>query len=98
MTPKTDIEALLARIKELEEENERLRNELKAKSDSELTIFEDEYKGHPVLTLGRSCRPFSIGLRQLQFLKKAWPQVEIFLQKHEKSSSNPPTEDDEIKI
>jgi hypothetical protein len=98
MKSNTDNEKLLSRIKELEEENARLRNAVKLKSENELTILEGEYKGNPILTLGRSCHPFSIGLRQLQVLKRAWPQIELFLQKHDKSQSNSHTENDEIKI
>lgn len=88
MTSNTDKEGLIRRIKELEEENARLRNELKLKSENEPSVTEEEHKGHPVLTFGRYCHPFSIGLRQLQVLKQAWPEIEIFLQKHAKPQSN----------
>ena len=50
MSSKTDEQEMLKRLRELEEENARLRNATKSNTGAKLTVTEGEYKGHPTLT------------------------------------------------
>ena len=87
MPSKTDEQEMLKRLRELEEENTRLRSAVKPSASAKLVVTESEYKGHPTLTFEGPVRPFSLGLRKLQLIKEAWPQVESFLQRHAKTQS-----------
>jgi hypothetical protein len=74
---------LMRRLRELEQENERLRVEKGKVSPNQLVVTESEYQGHPVLTFQRgNNRPFNLGLKKLEALKEAWPTIESFLHKH----------------
>lgn len=84
MTTKQNDQDLLRRLKALEEENARLRA-TGAKEEAKLVVTEGEYKGFPTLTFEGSVRRFSLGLTKLRALKEAWPQVESFLQRHQKA-------------
>jgi len=72
---------LILKIKELEEENARLRQG--PKRAETVTCREGEYKGNPVLTFEGPFRPFSLGLKKLRVVKECGKQVETFLKKHE---------------
>ena len=85
MPSKSDEPDMLKRLRELEEENARLRSAVKPNSSAKLVVTESEYKGHPTLTFEGPVRPFSLGLRKLQLLKEAWPEIEAFLQRHAKT-------------
>lgn len=92
-----DSKEILRRIKELEQENIRLKNKINKDNQKQLIVTEGDYKGHPTLTFEGICRPFSLGLTKLKVLKQAWPQVESFLVRHGKDSSEDSTiEDDKI--
>ena len=61
MANKSDEEAILRRLRELEVENARLRGVAKEKL-VKLVVTEGEYKGHPILTFDGSVRRFTLGL------------------------------------
>lgn len=78
MTTETDLER---RIRELEEENARLRK--KNTLGGEYNAREDTYKGSPILVFERpNSRPFSLGASKLIAIQKCWHKVEAFLKKH----------------
>ena len=87
MPSKADEQDMLKRLRELEEENARLRSAVKPSASAKLVVTESEYKGHPTLTFEGPVRPFSLGLRKLQLIKEAWPEIEAFLQRHAKTQS-----------
>ena len=93
----TNTQEVLRRLKELEEENARLRSMTNDREPKPLTVKEGDYKGHPVLTFEGPCRPFSMGLRKLAIIKQAWPQVNEFLNRHE-NKSQAETHFDDVKI
>lgn len=98
MTTDIDTQEILKRLKALEDENRRLKEKTATKSVP-LTVTEDNYKGHPVLTFKGPFRQFSVGLRKLRIIEETWPQVKEFLHKH--SSSNEAStlnDDDDFKI
>ncbi len=86
---------LLKRLRELEEENARLRNSPKS---SKITITEGEYKGHPTLTFEGPFRSFTLGLTKLSVIKETWPQIEVFLERHVKAQANDTQKHDDVKI
>lgn len=73
-------EELIKRLKELEEENDRLKKISKEQKNNILIVQEGEYMGHPVLTFEGKCRPFTLGLKKLCIIKEAWPQIEKFIE------------------
>jgi len=78
-----DPNALLKRLRELEQENEKLRSKTKVIHPGQLVVTENEYQGHPVLTFQRgNNRPFNLGVKKLESIKEAWPKVIEFLGKH----------------
>ncbi len=81
-----DTTEVLRRLKELEEENARLKSIANDSGAKPLTVKEGDYKGHPVLTFEVPCRPFSLGLSKLTIIKQAWPQIDLFLSRHAKKS------------
>jgi len=90
---------LLKRLRELEEENARLRRSERLHNAKTLTITEGEYNGYPTLTFEGPFRRFTLGVKKLTILKQAWPEVESFLQRHtQKRYGQSPTNDDEVKI
>lgn len=91
MTTKQNDQDLLKHLKELEQENARLR--ALTKEENRLIVTEGEYKGFPILTFEGSVRRFTLGLTKLRALKEAWPQVEGFLHRHKKA-----VDDDDLKI
>jgi hypothetical protein len=92
-----DANEILKRLKELEEENARLRSVAHDNGPKPLTVKESDYKGHPVLTFEGPFRPFSLGLTKLTIIKQAWSQVDLFLSRHEqKAKTEAFYEDDKI--
>jgi hypothetical protein len=77
--PSKDGQEMLKRLRELEEENARLRSAVKP---AKPTVTESEYKGHPTLTFEGAFRPFSLGLKKLLVIREVWPEVEAFLERH----------------
>ena len=74
-------EDLIRKIKQLEEENARLKQS--SPRPVAVTCREGDYKGNPVLTFEGPFRPFSLGLKKLRVVKECGKQVETFLKKHE---------------
>ena len=66
---------LLKRLRELEEENARLRRSERLDNAKTLTITEGEYNGYPTLTFEGPFRRFTLGVKKLTILKQAWPEV-----------------------
>lgn len=93
MTNKQSDQEILKRLRELEEENARLCA-VTRKQENKLIVTEGEYKGHPTLTFEGPMRRFTLGLSKLRALKEAWPLIESFLERHEKTNDS----HDEIKI
>jgi hypothetical protein len=93
MSQSSDDLELRRRLRELEEENARLR----MKSER-VIVTEGEYKGHPTLTFEGPFRPFSLGVRKLSIIKEVWPEVEKFLSRHSTAQNNQkgPVDDDKI--
>ena len=75
------------RQRDQEAEKDRQSSAVKPSSTAKLVVTESEYKGHPTLTFEGPVRPFSLGLRKLQLIKEAWPEIEAFLQRHAKTES-----------
>ena len=94
MPSKSDEQEMLKRLRELEEENARLRSTVKSSANAKLVVTEGEYKGHPTLTFEGPVRPFSLGLRKLQLIKEAWPEIEAFLQRHAKTKQSESKDDE----
>ena len=85
-------EELEERVKELEEQNRRLRD---GGSPNQITVTEQEYNGFPTLLFEGKFRSFTIGLAKLSRLKCVWPRVEKFLSKHSELAAKYAVEDDE---
>jgi len=80
---------LLQRLRELEIENIRLREKSDQTTSQKLIVTEGEYQGHTVLTFQRGTnRPFNLGLKKLEIIKEALPQIERFLNKHKSPGQN----------
>ena len=94
MPSKSDEQEMRKRLRELEEENARLRSAVKPSASAKLVVTESEYKGHPTLTFEGPVRPFSLGLRKLQLIKEAWPEIEAFLQRHAKTTPSESKDDE----
>lgn len=88
---------ILKRLRQLEEENARLRGAPRANS-GELIVTEGDYNGHPVLTFEGRGKRFSIGLKKLRAVQEAWPIVERFLQRHKSAMEKSSDSDDDIQI
>ena len=88
---------ILKRLRQLEEENARLRGVPKTKS-TELVVTEGDYNGHPVLTFDGRGKRFSIGLKKLGAVQEAWPIVEKFLQRHKGAVGKSLDSDDDLSI
>ena len=80
----SDEQAMLKRLRELEEESTRLRNAKPPDTGAKLSVIEGDYKGHPTLTFEGPFRSFTLGLKKLTVIKELWPQVEAFLDRHAK--------------
>lgn len=89
MSVKTDEQDLLKRMRELEEENARLRSATPSAPPKQPAVTESEYKGHPTLTFEGAFRPFSLGLKKLQVIQAVWPEVEAFLARHGAAPTQP---------
>lgn len=89
-------EELVKRLKELEEENDRLKKISKSSPKNILVVKEGEYMGRPVLTFEGKSRPFTLGLTKLCIIKEAWPQIERFIK--DKTENDINLQDDDIKI
>lgn len=75
-----DPKELERRIRELEEENARLKD---ASDPDKLVITEGEYNGYPVLTFQRgSSRPFSLGMKKLEAVRDVVEEIKGFLARH----------------
>lgn len=74
-------EEILKKLRELEEENERLKKA--QETDTNLKVVEGEYRGHPTLTFHGPFKPFTLGVRKLSIIKQNWPDVESFLNRHD---------------
>lgn len=85
MLTKQNTQDLLKRLKELKEENARLRA-ASAKEKATLIVTEGECKGFTTLTFKGSVWGFSPGVTKLRALKEAWPQVESFLRAIKRTS------------
>ena len=94
MPSKSDEQEMRKRLRELEEENARLRSAVKPSASAKLVVTESGYKGHPTLTFDGPVRPFSLGLRKLQLIKEAWPEIELFLQRHAKTKPSESKDDE----
>jgi hypothetical protein len=94
MPSTSDEQEMRKRLRELEEENARLRSAVKPSASAKLVVTESEYKGHPTLTFEGPVRPFSLGLRKLQLIKEAWPEIESFLQRHAKTKPSESKDDE----
>ena len=94
MPSTSDEQEIRKRLRELEEENARLRSAVKPSASAKLVVTESEYKGHPTLTFEGPVRPFSLGLRKLQLIKEAWPEIESFLQRHAKTKPSESKDDE----
>ena len=88
MPSKADEQDILKRMRELEEENARLRSAAQSATPKP-TVTESEYKGHPTLNFEGAFRPFSLGLKKLLVIREVWPDVEAFLDRHRETSSKP---------
>lgn len=88
---------ILKRLRQLEEENARLRGVPKTKS-GELVVTEGDYNGHPVLTFEGRGKRFSIGLKKLRAVQEAWPLVEKFLRRNRNVVGQSGPIDDDPKI
>lgn len=78
---------ILLRLKRLEEENQRLRQQ-QMSSQPELRVTEVEWKGHPVLRFEPPRgKPFNLGLKKLETIKEAWSHVEKFIEKYASQST-----------
>jgi len=88
---------ILMRLRQLEEENARLRSAPRANS-GELVVTEGDYNGHPVLTFEGRGKRFSIGLKKLRAVQEVWPIVEKFLQRHKSAIGNYSHSDDDLQI
>ncbi len=86
---------LLKRLRDLEEENARLRS---SSRPSTLKVTEGDYKGFPTLTFEGPFRPFTLGLTKLRTIKEAWPLIEDFLRRHTKTKTDSMQKNDNIKI
>ena len=85
-------EELEERVKELEEQNKRLRD---GDSPNRITVTEQEYNGFPTLLFEGKFRSFTLGIAKLSRLKCVWPRVENFLSKHSEMAAKYTVEDDE---
>ena len=90
----SDDQAMLKRLRELEEENARLRNARPPETGATLSVTEGDYKGHPTLTFEGPFRSFTLGLKKLTVIKELWPQVEAFLDRHARTPSGRMQADD----
>jgi hypothetical protein len=88
---------ILKRLRQLEEENARLRGIPKTKSE-ELVVTEGDYNGHPVLTFEGRGKRFSIGLKKLRAVQEAWPLIEKFLKRHQYVLGKSSDSDGDVKI
>lgn len=86
MPSKADEQEMLKRLRELEEENARLRSAAQSAAPKP-TVTESEYKGHPTLNFEGAFRPFSLGLKKLLVIQAVWPEVEAFLERHGEGKS-----------
>lgn len=96
MNMETD-QKILKRLRQLEEENARLRGASKTKS-TELVVMEGDYNGHPVLTFDGRGKRFSIGLKKLRAVQEAWPRVEQFLHRHKSAVGKSSGSNDDLRI
>jgi len=85
-------EELEKRVKELEEQNRRLRE---GGSPNQITVTEQEYNGFPTLLFEGKFRSFTLGIAKLSRLKCVWPRVEQFLSKHSDMAAKYAVEDDD---
>ena len=85
-------EELEKRVKELEEQNRRLRE---GGSPNQIRVTEQEYNGFPTLLFEGKFRSFTLGIAKLSRLKCVWPRVENFLSKHSEMAAKYTVEDDE---
>lgn len=84
MPDETELER---RIRELEEENARLRS--RNSRAGEYTAREDDYQGTPVLVFERpSGKPFKLGVSKLQAIRACFHKVEEFLRRHGNNSAS----------
>jgi len=90
----SDEQEMLKRLRELEEENARLRNARPPDTGAKLSVTEGDYKGHPTLTFEGPFRSFTLGLKKLTVIKELWPQVEAFLDRHATAPSGNKRPDD----
>ena len=98
MSSDFDTQEILKRLKALEEENQRLKNNANSKP-VKLTVVEGEYDGHPTLTFQGPFRQFTLGLKKLKVVKETWPQIEAFLSKHATTNSSfSQLDEDDFKI
>lgn len=97
MTQDIGNEELMRRLKELEEENARLKKGSKETQENVLVVKEGEYMGRPVLTFEGKSRPFTLGLKKLCIIKEAWPQIEQFI-KSKAIDDKKYENDDDLKI
>jgi len=98
MSQEVDTQEILKRLKALEEENARLRKGTNANATKPLTVTESDYNGFPTLVFEGPCKPFAVGLKKLNIIKQAWPQVELLLDKHAKNNAGQSSIDDDDKI
>ena len=88
MNAEQDQQEIMRRLRELEEENARLKQSSADQGERKLIVTEGEYKGHPLLTFEGSVRRFSLGLTKLRAIKEALPQIDSFLRQHSDGSES----------
>lgn len=82
-----DPKILLERLQALEAENAKLKQG-KFNDPNQLVVTESEYMGHPVLEFRKgNSKGFNMGLRKLEIIQEAWPEVEKFIRKHSQESN-----------
>jgi hypothetical protein len=81
MSEQTELEK---RIKQLEEENARLKS--KGAKPTEFSAREDSYEGHPTLVFEGPLmrKTFTLGLAKLRTIRACLRYVDAFLEKHSK--------------
>lgn len=99
MSAEVDTQEILKRLKELEEENVKLRKGTISSATKPLTLTESSYNGYPTLIFEGPFKPFTLGMKKLTVLKQAWPQVVLFLERQAKNTTGKALPDcDDVKI
>jgi len=82
----SDNQEILKRLRELEEENARLKQNQEIKSG--VSVVEGNYKGRPILTFYGTFKPFTLGIKKLKAIKESWAEIEEFLKRHKEDDES----------